>query len=52
MILFIKNYLKVIAFAAEWRLSVIIVYGESGMQQFSKDLEVKFSVQNRRSLME
>ncbi len=41
MILFIKNYLKVVTVAAEGRLSIMIVSGESGMQQFSQDLEVK-----------
>jgi hypothetical protein len=30
--------LKVIAVAADWRLSVIIVSGESGMLKFSQDL--------------
>jgi hypothetical protein len=41
MILFIKNYLKVVTVAAERRLGVGIVSGESGMRQFSQDLEVK-----------
>jgi hypothetical protein len=51
MILFTKNYLKVVTVAAEWRLSVIIVFGKSGMRQFSQDLEGKICCQNRRSLM-